>query len=440
MKIVQAVGWYFPVTRGGTEVYVAGLTSRLQQLGHGVEIVTPDPMLASVQTYAYDGAVVHRFPIAHPLTRSEAQGRTTVRGSEWFHDWVRTTGPDVVHFHTLVPGLEIPEIKAAKAAGARVVATTHASSLGHICARGTMMRWGQRLCDGLSEVRKCAACDLQKRGLPKWAANAAALVPVRASEAVRGLPGDIGTTLGMASSIAFSQRRQRDLLENVDRFVLLTEWAYDAVVRNGAAPRKLAVNRLGINRNFVPKPNAAERPTRSPVTFGYVGRFDPIKGVYDLARAIAALPRDLACRVDIRGPIDTRESRDVFDQMRAMLAGDPRVSVGSAIAAADIPRYLSNLDVLCCPSACLEGGPTVAIEAHAAGTPVVGTRIGGLAELITDGQNGRLVAPADWRALAAVLTHIALDPAGTVDRWRAAIPAARTMDDVTTDYLALYAA
>jgi len=82
----------------------------------------------------------------------------------------------------------------------------------------------------------------------------------------------------------------------------------------------------------------------------------------------------------------------------------------------------------------------VAIEAHAAGTPVVGTRIGGLAELIADGRNGRLVAPADWRALAAVLTDIALDPAGTVDRWRAAIPAARTMDDVTADYLALYAA
>ena len=82
----------------------------------------------------------------------------------------------------------------------------------------------------------------------------------------------------------------------------------------------------------------------------------------------------------------------------------------------------------------------MAIEAHAAGTPVVGTRIGGLAELITDGRNGRLVAPADWRALAAVLTDIARDPAGTIDRWREAIPAARTMDDVTADYLALYAA
>jgi glycosyltransferase involved in cell wall biosynthesis len=105
-----------------------------------------------------------------------------------------------------------------------------------------------------------------------------------------------------------------------------------------------------------------------------------------------------------------------------------------------MPGHLSSIDVLCCPSVCLEGGPTVAIEAHAAGTPVAGTRIGGLAEIVTDGVDGRLVPPGDWRALAAALVEIASDPAGTVDRWRARIPAARTMDEVTADYLKLYAA
>jgi glycosyltransferase involved in cell wall biosynthesis len=87
---------------------------------------------------------------------------------------------------------------------------------------------------------------------------------------------------------------------------------------------------------------------------------------------------------------------------------------------------------------CLEGGPTVAIEAHAAGTPVIGTRIGGLAELVGDGVSGRLVAPDDWRALAAVLLEMAGDPAGTIDRWRAALPRPRTMDEVAAEYLTLY--
>ena len=82
----------------------------------------------------------------------------------------------------------------------------------------------------------------------------------------------------------------------------------------------------------------------------------------------------------------------------------------------------------------------MAIEAHAVGTPVIGTRIGGLAELITDGENGRLVRPGDWRALANVLREVATDPRQTIDRWRKALPPARTMNEIAADYLTLYAA
>jgi glycosyltransferase involved in cell wall biosynthesis len=105
-----------------------------------------------------------------------------------------------------------------------------------------------------------------------------------------------------------------------------------------------------------------------------------------------------------------------------------------------VPKVLAGLDLLCCPSLVAEGGPTVAIEAHAVGTPVIGTRIGGLAELVTDGVNGRLVAPGDWRALADALRAVLLDPHGTIDAWRSALPPARTFDAVTRDYLAMYTA
>ena len=67
-------------------------------------------------------------------------------------------------------------------------------------------------------------------------------------------------------------------------------------------------------------------------------------------------------------------------------------------------------------------------------------RIGGLAELVVDGVSGRLVPPGDWRALAACLQAIAREPHATVDRWRRALPPARTMDDVAADYLELYRA
>ena len=80
----------------------------------------------------------------------------------------------------------------------------------------------------------------------------------------------------------------------------------------------------------------------------------------------------------------------------------------------------------------------MAIEAHAVGTPVIGTRIGGLAELVDDGVSGRLVAPGDWRALADVFLEMAGDPAGTIDRWRCTLPRPRTMDEVAAEHLTLY--
>jgi glycosyltransferase involved in cell wall biosynthesis len=176
------------------------------------------------------------------------------------------------------------------------------------------------------------------------------------------------------------------------------------------------------------------------VSVGYLGRFDAIKGVHDFARAVASLPAGLPVRVELRGPAAGAGDRQVRGEVESLLRGDARVTFAPAVPAAQTLDVLAGYDVLCCPSVCAEGGPTVAIEAHAVGTPVIGTRIGGLAELITDGVNGRLVQPGDWRALAAALVELARDPAGTVDRWRLFLPRARTMDEIAAEYEALYRA
>jgi len=86
-----------------------------------------------------------------------------------------------------------------------------------------------------------------------------------------------------------------------------------------------------------------------------------------------------------------------------------------------------------------ENGPTVALEAMAVGTPVIASRVGNLAEAIDDDFTGRLVTPGDVAEWASALTAIAQSP-DIIDRWRRALPAPRTMDDIARDYLALYAA
>ncbi len=439
MKIVQAVGWYLPESVGGSEVYVAALARHLAEAGHEVAVAAPDPRHLVEREYEHGGIRVYRYPIPARPTRAEAQGRVTVRGAERFHAWLRREQADVVHCHTFVTGLGLPELGAARSSGARVIVTDHCSSVGFACQRGTMMRWGETVCDGLAEPAKCAACALQARGVPRPAARALGAIPPGVGGRAARVPGPVGTALGMTDLIAWNLERQRRMLAMVDRFVLLTAWAREAALANGAPPDKLALVRLGVAEPApAPKPPPEVAPTAPPVTVGYLGRLHPIKGVEDLVRAVGSLPAERPIRIEIRGPAEGPDGAACLARLIALAGGDPRIHFGPPVARDDVAELLPRWDLLCCPSLALEGGPTVALEARCAGTPVVGSRIGGLAELVRDDVDGRLVPPGDWRRLAAVLDAVARDPRGTVDRWRRGLPRARSMREVTADCLALY--
>jgi glycosyltransferase involved in cell wall biosynthesis len=75
-----------------------------------------------------------------------------------------------------------------------------------------------------------------------------------------------------------------------------------------------------------------------------------------------------------------------------------------------IPKHLARADVFCLPSA-WEGMAGSVMEAMAAGLPVVGTRVNGIADLVEDGRTGLLVPPANPGALANALERLANDPA-----------------------------
>jgi glycosyltransferase involved in cell wall biosynthesis len=75
----------------------------------------------------------------------------------------------------------------------------------------------------------------------------------------------------------------------------------------------------------------------------------------------------------------------------------------------DIPNLLSQADVLCVPSRS-EGLGLSALEAMVAGVPVVASRVGGLPEVILDGETGLLVQPEDPEALRIALQTLLDDP------------------------------
>ena len=93
--------------------------------------------------------------------------------------------------------------------------------------------------------------------------------------------------------------------------------------------------------------------------------------------------------------------------MRERLAAAPRVRFLGFQQ--DVPALMAALDLLVHPAR-EEGIPNVIMEAMAAGKPVVSTAVGGVAELVRDGVDGRLVPPDDPAALARAVLELANDP------------------------------
>jgi glycosyltransferase involved in cell wall biosynthesis len=138
--------------------------------------------------------------------------------------------------------------------------------------------------------------------------------------------------------------------------------------------------------------------------------------------------------LELRGAFDDEDVR----RFRRLSRNDARVRFEPAVPPAEVPRVLESYDVLICPSLALEGGPTVALEAHAVGTPVIGSRLGGLAEIVEDGVNGLLMPPGDAEALARAMERVLTDGGSTLERFRNRLPKPRTMDDIVEDYLRIY--
>ena len=239
----------------------------------------------------------------------------------------------------------------------------------------------------------------------------------RARAAVRRLQPDLVWLNGVVTFRAVPALRGpfvpylHDLLENTPRpwrsgrfwertpVVLCASEAVADHARRAGAP----ADRLRVVWAPVERPGRAPQPEwagEGPVV-GYVGRIEPRKGTLDLVRAMAAVPQ--AKLVLVGAPeLGAPPSYEREVRHAAAALGDRVVFAGRV---EDAPALMPWFDVLAVPSR-REPFGTVAAEAIAAGTPVVATRSGGMAEYVEPGRDGELVEPGDVAALSAALTGV----------------------------------
>jgi glycosyltransferase involved in cell wall biosynthesis len=161
-------------------------------------------------------------------------------------------------------------------------------------------------------------------------------------------------------------------------------------------------SRIEVLTNPAPPPMDVEPMRLDPGTFVFVGRLTEQKALPIALGAFAALP---AARLILVG--DGPE-RDSLERLASKLGLDGRVRFVGSLTRGEALRYLAGARAAVLSSA-WENLPHAAVEALAVGTPVVSTRVGGVPEVVHDGQNGLLVPPNDVAALAGALRAVLTD-------------------------------
>jgi glycogen(starch) synthase len=153
----------------------------------------------------------------------------------------------------------------------------------------------------------------------------------------------------------------------------------------------------------------AAPPARLPERYVcFFGRLERRKGIEPLAAALAAVMR---ARPDVHAVLIGRDAGGVaMERVESTLAAvRDRVVLTGELPRRDALAIVAGAEVVALPSL-WESFGYVCVEAMTLGRAVVASRAGGLAEIVEDGVNGRLVRPGDDAELGAVIGELLDDP------------------------------
>ena len=404
LRVLHVIHDFLPRHRAGSEIYAAQLCNELASRHH-VTIVCADydPARAHGQLTwrLHDDVPVVEITNNWVCANFEDTYRSPLMSArlEQVLDMVQ---PQVVHVHNLL-NLSFDLPAAARARGIPVVATLHDYTL--VCASGgqRIHRAESHVCRTIDTValrpvlRRVAVLHAGRRRAGCRGGRRLGPAAARGDSGSRRIAGTLqrgGQDDGGCAAVS-GERRGHDRAPG----------AGSPCVRGGHPVRgAVAFHRGRVHRarsRSIQGPRVwttasarrlapLARRRGAPLRIGFVGTLAWHKGAHVLLDAVRRLAND-TYELQIHG--DVKVFPDYVADLRRRAEGMPVRFMGRFDEAQAMAVY-GGFDVLVVPSLWLENSPLVIHEAFQAGVPVVGSRIGGTVDLVTDGVNGRLYDPA----------------------------------------------
>jgi glycosyltransferase involved in cell wall biosynthesis len=370
MRILMLAQFYLP-DMGGEEHHIRHLSHGLAARGHDVAVATlwkeglaDFEMDGHVRVYRIRGTVQRARWLYSETQRRHAPPFPDPGAVRALRRVVAREQPEIVHAHNWLLHSFLP-LKAWS--GARLIVTLHDYSL--LCAKKRLMYHGAR-CDGPGVI-KCLRCASNHygpaKGIPTALANWAMGVAERRAV-------DMFLTVSHATAAGNGLLGSRVPFQVIPNFL-----PDDLGEQSGDSDSRLA-----------------QLPDEDYLLF--VGDLTPDKGVDVLLRAYKKLTP---------APPLVLIGRPVMDIPAELSAGVTALKVWPHHA---VMQAWRRCLVALAPSVWCEPFGMVVIEAMASGRPVIASRIGGLSDIVVDGETGLLVPPGDPEALQRAIECFLKDP------------------------------
>lgn len=377
MKVLYTVHQFFPKHYTGTERLVLNLCKQMQRMGHSVKVLTygiteTEGFIQEgdflIKEYVFQGVPV--IAIRHKKIPEEISFSIfDTKMVEILKKRILNENFDAIHVcHPMRVGSIIKAVE-----NKRIPVVLTLTDFWLICPKGIAVTKKGELChtsdNGKRCIEECLESSLKDRILQR-------------------------------------NNESKELFKAVDRVVSATEFLKQMFELNHFSS-DIKIIRFGKDYSNV-RPNIRIYSANSEITFGFLSTLLHHKGGHVLIEAFNKANKN-NLRLKIYG--HHFNQTDYYSMLKKLANNSNKVEFCGAYEYEEMADILDGIDVLVVPSVWWENSPLILLRALAHNVPAIVSNLGGMTEVIKDGENGFSFEAGNAESLAMVLRKIGDNPA-----------------------------
>jgi len=368
MKICQITYTYPPHTTGGADIYVHKISQELSKRSHEVVVITTKPYdgLSSLKPSCKmeNGIKVYRFYPLNLYSWINSAEKSLLLKMIWnaldiwnLHSYlimrkiIKKENPDLVHIHTPI-WISLSAFDAVISSKIPFIFTLHDYLL--LCRRTLLLHSNGSICEDPKTV-----CKLY-------------------------------------------QKLSKKIVNNKPNVVIAPSNFIIKMFKNKGFFTETEFIKLSLGTELSAEDKKVQKDYKT-IDILYVGTLINHKGVDVLIRAFKNIEKR-KIRLHILGKGSDESS------LKLLAGDDDRIIFHGFLEGKKLNRCYQKANIIVVPSVCFDNSPLVIYESFMNGTPVIGSKIGGIPELIDEGVNGFLFEPGNSKQLHDILLYLIENP------------------------------